>query len=176
MRGGRGYTLWRVDEIALWLDARPIIDRPGSSPLRVTDKSGCPASDRGSFDVRNPGIGLTHHLVPAAQPTRVLVCRYAGMNGKAPFSLIDSASAGVRRARALAEAARRISLAHLDGGQKSCPMDTGAATVIDFSYAARPDVDLWYASTGCPQIRNGHTASGDAPNRTTFYRQLRHLS
>jgi hypothetical protein len=174
--GRHGYTFWRVDEYALWLDARPIADHPGKSALRVTREPGCPSSDQDSFDVRNPGAGLSNHLVPAATPDHVLVCRYSGFDAKTPFTLTDSHSASGYPARTLATAARRISLAHLVDVFTNCPMDDGSATVVDFSYANRPDVDLWYAQTGCQSIRNGHTVGGDAPNHTTFYAQLKRLS
>lgn len=172
----RGFTLWRVDEAALWLDPHPRIRRPGPLPLRVTRSTGCPASDRGSSDVRNPGSGLYRHLVPAAPPTRVLVCTYNGVNGADPFGLTSARHAGPRRARALSHAARRISLAHLDGVVRHCPLDTDAVTVVDFHYARRPDVDLWYSRAGCTYLANGHTVSGDAPGRTPFFRLLRRLS
>lgn len=173
---GRGFSFWRVDEMALWLDPRPRIRRPGPRPLRVTRSTGCPTTDRGSSDVRNPGSGLYRHLVPAAAPTRVLVCTYNGLNGAHALGLSAVRHAGANRAQALARATRRISLAHLDGVAMHCPLDTGAVTVIDFSYARRPDVDLWYARTGCTYVANGHTVSGDGPSRTPFFRLLHELS
>jgi len=34
-------------------------------------------------------------------------------------------------------------------------MDDGGVDVVALSYPDRPDVDLWYAATGCQHVTNG---------------------
>jgi hypothetical protein len=49
-------------------------------------------------------------------------------------------------------------------------MDDGSVTVLVFAYPRKPDVDLWFARTGCQQLSNGSilASAGD------FGRQLAH--
>lgn len=160
-RGAHGGSLWRVDGMALWLDPRPIRDTYRGRRARITTHSGCPASDQHFRDVRNSGTRLAKMMLPPDKTSAVLLCRYAGFNGKA-FRLTAHHRYGPRIAARLAHQLRAMSLAHVDGGVHSCPMDDGSAAVAAFAFRDRPDVAIWIHATGCRTDDNGVIVGGDA--------------
>jgi hypothetical protein len=160
-RGPHGTSLWRVDGMALWLDPRPIRDTYRGHRARITTHTGCPASDRHFHDVRNSGARLGKMMLPPGKPSAVLLCRYAGLNGKA-FALAAHHRYGPRIANRLAHRLRAMSLAHVDGGVTSCPMDDGSAAVAAFALPGRSDVAIWVHLTGCRSDDNGVIVGGDA--------------
>lgn len=151
---GPNSTTWRVDGVALWLDPEPLRDDRAGQRLRVTVAKGCPASDAHAVGVSNTGDDLDQSLLPTEQPTAALTCSYSGPNGK-PFALATRHLLPQASARHLAAVARQVSLSHADDGVTHCPLDDGSVTVLAFSYSTRPDVDLWYAPSGCPFVGNG---------------------
>lgn len=153
----------RADGMAIWLDPRPIRDSADGPRLRVTIANGCPTRRGHTVGVTNHDAALSHALLPAGRPTAALVCRYNGGNDKPPFGLGRSRPLDQTAAKRVADAARSIDLSHEVGGETSCPMDDGSVTVIVFAYPGRPDVDLWFARTGCQQLGNGRilTAAGN---------------
>jgi hypothetical protein len=150
----------RVDGVTLWLDPVPLTDPDGpGARLRVTLAAGCPASLQGAVDVTNVGPDLDTALLPVAVPTSGLICVYDSGGGPATVEsprLSDHLQLDATTAAELATAARQAPTAHLDDVETSCPMDDGAVTVLAFSYPDRPDVDLWWLTTGCQTLRNGH--------------------
>jgi hypothetical protein len=160
-RGPHGTSLWRVDGMALWLDPRPMHDTYHGHRARITTHTGCPASDRHFRDVRNTGARLAKMMLPPGKPSAVLLCRYAGLNGKA-FSLRAHHRYGPRIAGRLAQRLRAMSLAHIDGGVRFCPMDDESAAVAAFAFPDRPDVAIWISVTGCRSDDNGVIVGGDA--------------
>ena len=153
-----GTSLVRVDAIVIWLDPRPLQDDAAGLRLRVTRHGGCPTSDAHVVGVTNAGSDLDRSLLPSGQPVGGLICDYVGMNGKAN-SLLRATRLDADSARRLAAVVDTISLAHTNGGFRSCGMDEGAYSVLVFAYPQRPDVDLWWARGGCQPVSNGHIAS-----------------
>ena len=160
-------TAIRADGLAVWLDPRPLRDTVEGKRLRVTVARGCPASRGNTVGVTNEDPQLAKSLLPAGRPTGAVVCRYLGANDKPPFGLGSTRTLEQTAAKRLADAARAIDLSHVVGGTTSCPMDDGSVTVIAFAYPGRPDVDLWFARTGCQSLSNGSilTAAGDFGNQ-----------
>lgn len=151
----------RADALVVWYDSSP---RPDSAPgprLRVTVDGGCPAEDRQVVGVTNPAEpSLDGRLLPAGVPTAALICAYTGMNGKPTFHLHDHRRLEAVAAAQVAAMVAALPLRHAVGTVTSCPLDDGGATVIAFSYAGRPDADLWVTRTGCAVVNNGHISAG----------------
>ena len=160
----RGHSALRVDAVVVWLDPRPLRDAAGGTRIHFTVADGCPRSDRGSPGVANFGPGLDTALLPTAQPTRALLCRYEGLNGNA-FTLTGHRLLTGPAATALADRIRRLPLSHPDGGVVNCPNDDGAAGYLAFDYPHHTTVDLEVALGGCSTVANGHIAAspGDLP-------------
>jgi hypothetical protein len=154
-------TMIRTDGMAIWLDPQPLRDDLAGPRMRVTIALGCPPTDKGMVGVTNSDKDLEHSLLPAALPTRGLVCEFAGLGSK-PFSLSAQTHLAAAEAQRLAASIRKVPLRHSGGGITSCPMEDASATVIVFSYPNRDDVDLWYARTGCQSLSNGFIAAGVA--------------
>lgn len=150
----------RADGIAIWLDPRPIRDTAKGARLRITIQSGCPARRGDTVGVTNHDTELARSLLPAGRPTAALVCRYNGGNDKPEFGIGSTRTLGQSAAKTVADAARAIDLSHADGGVTSCPMDDGSVTVLVFAFPGRPDVDLWFARTGCQTLSNGSIVTG----------------
>jgi hypothetical protein len=131
--------------------------------LRVTIARGCPASIAGYRDVRNPAGALTGgHFVPP-HPSEALICRFSPIDGAqgpgvSHGKLYEHSHAGSSPARRLAADLNRMPQRT---GDTACPADIGSYDVLVFGYAGRPDVDIWYASSGCPTLSNGETSTGD---------------
>ena len=156
----------RVDAVVVWNDTRPLPDNAPGPRARVTVAGGCPASDAGLVGVTNPGAHLTTSLLPSGQPTAALVCSYTGLDGPSGtlpaakrFRLSHHALLGPAAARRLAASLAALPLSH-PGGTMFCPLSTGAAEIISFSYPRRADVDIWEALTGCPSVANGYITAG----------------
>lgn len=162
-----GGTDIRADGLAVWLDPRPLRDAAAGPRMRVTIAGGCPASDRGRVDVTNTrSADLGRALLPSGHPAAALVCTYGGGNDTPPLRLRQRRTLTATQAQRLARAVRAVPIDHPDGGVHSCPMDDGSATVLVFGYPGRPDVDLWWARTGCQALRNGViVVSGGVPRR-----------
>jgi hypothetical protein len=129
---------------------------PRTHPIRVTMAEGCPSRIAGSDGVRNPEPGGLDLLVVPANPTRVLVCRFA--------SILPTGEGGeVSRSIVLAREESRLLAHDLDEisstgvGAYSCP---GSAEkdvdVIVFAYKGRADVDVWSLRNGCVALDNGY--------------------
>lgn len=152
-RDGR-VTVMRADAVVLWLDPRPEPARIGGARWRLTLQGGCPANRGAATGVQNPGPGLGSALLPDATPTGGLICSYNGLNG-ARYALRRTMRLDAQAATRIARAIRAISLTHVDNAVTSCPNDDDSVDVFVFGYAGQPDVDLWYARTGCSTLSNG---------------------
>jgi hypothetical protein len=109
--------------------------------------------------VSNHGADLRHRLLPAAEPTTGLECRYYGANGPA-FRLRSATRLDAAQARHLAAATTARPLSHVDGGVTSCPFDDGSAEVVALSYPRPSDVDLWIKLNGCTYVSDGYIRTG----------------
>jgi len=140
-----------------------------SPKLRVVVASGCPRSTRGYADVVNTFPGPP--LVPASTPTAGIVCRYYGIPRQG--SLGRATRLTPAQAASLARVIRELDLKKpsavvMWSKVAQCPLDTGAVALIGFSYPARPDAGLWYATSGCQTLDNGRIGSFEAAN-PSFY-------
>lgn len=161
VRAPHGRSYLRADGMAQPLDPRPIRDTYRGHRTRITTRTGCPATRRHLGDVRNSGVQLRHHLLPAGRPTGVLLCAYAGLNGPHRFALRAHHRFGPRIAARLAHRVRSMSLAHVDGAEYHCPMDDGSADVVAFAFPGRPDVALLVRPRGCASADNGVIDGGN---------------
>ena len=164
---GNGSAI-RADAVVVWLDPKPVRDTATGTRLHVIVDGNCPSSDRGVVGVRNDGHRLGDRLLPAARPTRGLLCRYNGGNGAA-LQLLKQTRMNAAQAESLADAIRRLPLSHVDGGVVNCPMDDGAAAVVALSYADATDVDVWVQLSGCAYVSNGEivASAGSVPELVT---------
>lgn len=144
---------------------------PVQPQVRVTVAGGCPGSLGNARDVRNSIAAPADALVPQpATVQRGLVCQY-GQSQAGPGSypaLRRSTALDTPHARRLAHALAQV-VRTTPTGTYSCPMElAGTDTIITLQYGAGADVDLWYASTGCQSIDNGHVHVYQAGN-PSFY-------
>jgi hypothetical protein len=160
----------RVDGTAVWLDPTPLPDDAtadgGGRRVRLTVAGGCPASDRGVVGVTGDAGDLDTQLLPGASPTAALLCRYAGVNGargKPATTLLDRRDLDASAADRLANALRRLPLAHPVGAVRSCPEDDGSAVLLAFRYPGRADVGLRVTTSGCPTVANGRIRTDAGP-------------
>jgi hypothetical protein len=157
-------TVWRIDGLALWLDPVPVSDQTNAPRLRVTIAGGCPRRDTGAYGVRNIGRDLTQSLLPAGQPTAVLVCDYSGRQDGAGTPAATLQAHGLRRAADAAQLAgiiRQVRLAHIDGGTSSSPPGLGTMTIFVFAFPGRADVDLAWLNSGWQELSNGFIMAHD---------------
>lgn len=130
------------------------------NPLPLSVAGGCPA---GQAVHDHDGVANSRptrrSLLPADTPTAALVCRYQA-DGTPPHilpALAQTAQLNATRAGILATAIRGLTLTSGFGGTANCPADeAGVATYLVFHYAQGPDVGLFYHSTGCQTLDNGH--------------------
>ncbi len=156
---GSGASIIRADGVVVWLDPSPVPDTMAGPRMRVTVAGGCPGSDAQFAGVSNRGTDLARRLLPAAEPTAGLQCRYYGMNGLAR-RLRTATRLNLAAARRVARAMAGLLLSHVDGARVSCPADDGSAEVVALSYPDRADVDLWIKLNGCGGVTNGYIAAG----------------
>jgi hypothetical protein len=145
---------------------------PAAEHLRLTVAGGCSARDSGDTGVTNSGADLATSLLPAGTPTAGLICRYAGLNGH-QFLLTSSQELDAADAAKLAAAVGHVQTGQPGGAPMNCPMADGSASVLALTYPGRPDVDLWWATTGCQTVSNGQLSAnlggalvGFAPSST----------
>lgn len=157
-------SFMRADAQVVWLDPRPIRDTATGRRIHFTVAQGCPSNDRGVPDVTNRGPGLDTALLPNQNPTRALLCRYAGLNGHR-FRLIGHQLLGSREASRDAMLVRSLPLSHVDDAVHSCPADDASAGYAAFEYADGFTVDLKVGIFGCASVSNGVilTTAGTLP-------------
>lgn len=142
---------------------------PSSPKLEVSVRAGCPASIGGYRDVVNTFRGPP--VVPA-DPTVGLICRYGpgvglGPDGGGRGLLMNSTRLEEAQARQLASVIRDINLA-APSGTVACPADFGSVALLGFRYAGRPDVGLWWTTSGCETLDNGRIGAWEVGN-PSFY-------
>jgi hypothetical protein len=59
-------------------------------------------------------------------------------------------------------------------GVNSCPADFGSASIIAFSYADTPDVNVWFSDSGCKTLDNGVIGAFELGN-PSFYQSFESL-
>jgi hypothetical protein len=140
-----------------------------SPKLRVDVATGCPASVAAYQDVANTFPGPP--LVPA-NPRVGIICRYGPSTAKpGPARLVHQARLDQTQADLLAGAVRQLSLAP-PRGISHCPADFGLVAIIGFSFSGRPDVGLWYQTSGCQTLDNGRIGSFEGGNPSFYNRFL----
>jgi hypothetical protein len=148
----------RADGSDLWVNPTPTRDTQSGPRVRLTLSSACPSS---AHDVDNPGQNLSDEMVPAGQPTTGLVCWYRGAN--APPAPVRQALSAEQAQRAAASA-RSLQLGNTGGGVTSCPAGFGGAALVVLAYPGHPDVDLYWADSGCESVDNGQITTGGGLN------------
>jgi hypothetical protein len=139
----------------VWLDPRPLPDTLAGPRMSLTVGGGCPAGDADIVGVRNTRADLTDRLVPAADPTGGLICRYDGLNGTR-FRLTAGRRLGAPAAAQVARALRALPLSHSQTAMlQPCPFQDGRAVAIALSYPGQPDVAIWWSASGCQRVANG---------------------
>lgn len=139
-----------------------------SSPqLRLVVAANCPPTVGNFQDVHNTGAGLGVMVPP--DPTDSLICRYGPVDrGVTPVvsmgTLYRQTRLGPSDAAKLAAALRQIRHGWQTTGK--CAADTGAVTVMAFSFATRTDVDVWWHVGGCGRLDNGHVGAAIGGNPT----------
>lgn len=152
-KGGR--TTFEAYSQVVWLDPTPYPDVAKGRRVHLSAMQGCPPRLSGYVGVRNTGAGPRTTLVPAGAPRRALVCAYSSADATPSSHLLYQRAYGAHNATLLAAGLRAVPLTHPDGAVTSCPMDSGAVTVVSLRYAGGSDLDIWYARTGCPTLANG---------------------
>lgn len=152
----------RADAIVVWLDPKPVRDATAGKRMRVTVAGGCPANDRGIVGVRNDDGRLAAQLLPDAEPSRGLLCRYGGLNGQT-FALSRATHLDAAQAVSVAQGLRKLPLSHVDGSVHGCRMDDGSAAVVVLRFPGAQDVDVWVTLTGCTFVSNGYIAAAAGP-------------
>jgi hypothetical protein len=117
-----------------------------------------------------------HRVMVPRKPTRMFVCRYAGLNAKDPKALEGS---GVIPPGGQLHRVVRVydALPKPPSGVVSCPADDGHEITVRFRYRHRPNAYVRQDMTGCRIGTNGHrtvTALNKRGNR--LLRLLRKLS
>lgn len=150
---------------------RLVVAQRSADRIAVTVAGGCPMTLGRAGDVANDATGLGHHLVPVGQRPRAgLVCEYhEGQGfGSASVRLTSSVRLNAGDAARLASVIGRISLTR-PRGEQGCPAALfGTDSVIAFSYPGDRSVDLWYYTSGCQTLDNGHTRAYQSGN-PSFY-------
>jgi hypothetical protein len=158
---GEEHSFLRADGMVVWLSVDPVRDERAGRRVHLSAGDPCPTTSKGVVGVTNPGQDdLDSALVPAGTPTGGLLCRFAGLNGRTPLGLAAEKALDAADAIRLADAARRVPLAHVIEGAHSCPMDDARAVLLVLSSPGRPDTDLWVTTSGCTWIANGHISGG----------------
>jgi hypothetical protein len=95
-----------------------------------------------------------HRVMVPRKSTRLLVCRYAGLNAEDPQALRGSglaiSGARIRVVRAYNK------LPKPPPKPVACPADTGREITMEFRYRHRPKAFLLQDMTGCRVGTNGH--------------------
>src|SRR5437762_1415335 len=106
-------------------------------------------------------------LVSISPTTRALKCRYRdapyGHSKRAP-KLVSQTTLDLSAAGRVARAIHRLKVGFDGGGVGSCLVPipgTQLTEIIVFSYAGRPDVDLWYGIYCRGFIVNGFVAADE---------------
>ena len=137
--GGIGGTahFWRSNAV-------PAVEAT-SAPAR------CPATH--PADIAKPNRkGAEKQLIPD-RPSGAMVCRYSGLDGEHPGSLISRKGLSGQTVDTLAKnlnAGRRAST-----GAMSCPNDSGALDLITFAYPSGPTLAVLIRRSGCHLASNG---------------------
>jgi hypothetical protein len=131
--------------------------------VRVVMRSGCPEQIARDKDVENPSSALGQTLLPSAEPTGALWCTYATL--RLPAALQTQRRLTAPEAVSLARVINRLHLGIPDpNAPRTCPPDKGTADILVFSYSGKPDVDLWWYSSGCQGLDNGERTAVEGGN------------
>jgi hypothetical protein len=141
----------------------------------VLVRSGCPEQIARAGDVDNPPSVLGQTLLPTAEPTGGLWCTYAL---ERPITLQTGRRLTGPEAVSLAGVINRLHLGipH-PNAPTTCPPAQLTADILVFSYSGKPDVDLWWESSGCQGLDNGERTAveGGNPSFQRFMDAMQHL-
>jgi len=159
------------------VSASPWRITPRQPQIHVQVSSGCPATLAQAQDVKNAGVALDKKLIPL-NPQSGQICRFGpsyanGQANVAAGTLYRARQLDLSTARRLASVIDSISTA-APQGVTSCPADIGSASIIAFSYADIPDVDVWYSDSGCRTLDNGLIGAFE-PGNPSFYQSFESL-
>lgn len=124
----------------------------------------CPSSVGKARDVRNPG-GSNQRLVPiGGRPVKGWICIYGGplQPSAGARQIVLNEAAAVRLSAALS----KISLQAPPSGPVNCPADTGGFAIISLDSTGSPDVNIWWAMTGCQTLDNGIVGATQIANKS----------
>ena len=124
----------------------------------------CPSSVGNARDVRNPG-GSNQQLVPVGiNPIRGLICIYSGalQSSARVRQIVLNRSAATR----LSTAMSKVSLQAPPSGAVHCPDDTGGFAIIALASRGSPDINIWWAMTGCQALDNGIVGATQIANNS----------
>jgi hypothetical protein len=138
---------------------QPPVDTPSQAPVRVLVSSGCRRVLGSSRDVVNSYTG--DELVPPG-PVSGLICRYSPSG-----SLYASVGLVADEAAHVAVVIDAISTA-VPQGTYHCPAEDNSASIIAFTYAGQPDVDLWFSDSRCETLDNGRIKAYENGNPSFF--------
>jgi hypothetical protein len=111
----------------------------------------CPAHYR---QPRFTDYRALHRVMVPRKPTRLVACRYAGLNAKDPQALQGYGI--IPRGKSLHRVVRAYNKLPKPSGPSACPADDGHEITMRFRYRHRPDAYVQQAMTGCRIGTNGH--------------------
>lgn len=140
--------------------------RSHGSKITINPNGPCPTTLGDATDVTRSRLPKANELVPKdSAPTAGLICEYgeppdATTGAVPPPTLTHAITLTQSQAQELAATISKISLTPPRGGF-ACPAQYfGSHTVIAFGYPdAAPTVDLWYETSGCRTLDNGHVSA-----------------
>jgi hypothetical protein len=140
---------------------------PGQT-ITVSVRKGCPNTLGDTKDVATQPEIPGDRLLPTGQPSAGLICEYTASPRGETTMLLHRVQLDAAKARALAVAVGLVSLKPATGAF-NCPDDLfGTVTVIAFDYSASIGADLWYTTSGCRTLDNGHVSAFEGAN-PSFY-------
>jgi hypothetical protein len=111
-------------------------------------------------------------VIVSGDPIGARICRYSGLNGHPPVSLLGEGSVVhplvVQRLQRVINASRAI-----PKGLHSCPADFGSRIVVRFRYPTSPTQLVSVDETGCRTVRS---STGVGMARPGLIAELKRLS
>ena len=144
----------------------------GTGP-KPSDSQRCPAT--AAWAPFRHDRAARRRLVPG-HPSRLILCRYAGLNVTDPL--------GLRRSRAVAAPRRIRRLGHrfnllrsFPAGRELCPADFGGQILARFRYPRAPDDYVAIDLSGCRSVTSGPRTRASLGRRgSRLVRALRRLT
>jgi hypothetical protein len=124
---------------------------PGEASRGSAPSPRCPAKVAAAKPTNNPAGSSA--LVPS-RPTRLVLCRYTGLNDQPPMALAYSVR--IKRAGRVRDLGRKLdTLPERPDGTSACPSGDGSAIAARFSYKKAAPVTVVVQLGGCGDVTNG---------------------